>query len=130
MLYNNEGTITDAKGAARFAASLFASCDREKFYVVCLDAKLEPITIELAFMGGLSQCNVCIPEIFKSAILSNSNSIMCFHNHPSGNVNPSKEDRKITERIRKAGELLGVKLLDHIIIGDNDEYYSFAENEV
>ena len=133
MLYNNENntrTITDAKGAARFAAPLFASCDREKFYILCLDSKLEPITVELAFMGGLSQCNVSIPEIFKTAILSNCNSIMCFHNHPSGSTNPSKEYRIITDRIKKAGELLGIKLLDHIIIGDNDEYYSFAENEV
>ena len=74
MLYNNENntrTITDAKGAARFAAPLFASCDREKFYILCLDSKLEPITVELAFMGCLSQCNVSIPEIFKTAILSN-----------------------------------------------------------
>ena len=55
---------------------------------------------------------------------------MCFHNHPSGSTKPSKEDRIITDRIKKAGELLGIKLLDHIIIGDNDEYYSFAENEV
>ena len=132
LLYNSdntEKTITDAKGAAKFAASLFTSCDREKFYVVCMDAKLEPITIELAFMGGLSQCNVCIPEVFKSAILSNAHSIMCFHNHPSGDVKPSKEDRKVTQRIKEAGELLGIKLMDHIIIGDNGDYYSFRENE-
>ena len=57
LLYNNENntrTINDVKGAARFAAPLFASCDREKFYVLCLDNKLEPITVELAFIGGLS----------------------------------------------------------------------------
>ena len=67
-------------------------------------------------------------EVFKTAILSNAASSMAFHNHPSGNLKCSKEDENITNRLKECGEILGIELVDHIIIGDNDTYFSFKEN--
>lgn len=64
----------------------------------------------------------------KTAILSNSNSIMIAHNHPSGSLEPSIEYKNITHRLTNTCEILGIKLLDHIIIGSNDSYFRFKEN--
>ncbi|TLY38617.1 MAG: hypothetical protein E6K60_00335 [Nitrospirae bacterium] len=65
-------------------------------------------------------------EVFKPAILLNSHGIICAHNHPSGDPAPSPEDRVLTTRLRQAGELLGIALLDHIILGD-ERTHSFAD---
>ncbi len=61
-------------------------------------------------------------------MLSNASSIICFHNHPSGNIDPSVEDENITRRLKECGEILGIGLIDHIILGDRDTYFSFKEN--
>ena len=90
--------------------------DREKLIVCCLDTKNQPTAINVVSVGSLNS----------SAILSNSASIILFHNHPSGDTIPSNEDKLITERIKESGEILGIKLLDHIIIGNNS-YKSFKE---
>ena len=68
-----------------------------------------------------------VKEVFKSAILSNAAGILMIHNHPSGNLAPSKEDIYITDRLRQAGEPLGIPLFDHIITGREKEYFSFQE---
>lgn len=68
-------------------------------------------------------------EVFKRALLNNADSIMVAHNHPSGDPNPSKEDIQITERLKEAGNLLGINLIDHIIVGD-DKYISLKEKGV
>lgn len=68
-------------------------------------------------------------EVFKRALLNNASNIMVAHNHPSGDPNPSKEDIQITERLKEAGNLLGINLLDHIIVGE-DKYISFKEKGV
>lgn len=68
-------------------------------------------------------------EVFKRALLNNASDIMVAHNHPSGDPNPSKEDIQITERLKEAGNLLGINLLDHIIVGD-DKYISLKEKGV
>lgn len=67
-------------------------------------------------------------EVFKHAVLSNAARIICFHNHPSGNLEVSSEDSLVTERMKDAGELLGIELIDHIIIGLNSEYISLRES--
>lgn len=68
-------------------------------------------------------------EVFKRALLNNASNIMVAHNHPSGDPNPSKEDIQITERLKEAGNLLGINLIDHIIVGD-DKYISLKEKGV
>lgn len=67
-------------------------------------------------------------EVFKVAVLTNASKIICFHNNPSGNANFSNEDEVITKKLHDCGEILGIELIDHIVIGDDDKYFSFKEN--
>ncbi len=93
--------------------------DREQFIIACLNTKNEPTNISVVSVGSLNKAIVHPREVFKTAILSNAASIMAFHNHPSGETTPSQQDIQLTNRLYEAGELLGIKLLDHLIIGDN-----------
>ena len=102
--------------------------DREKLIVVCLDTKNQPTSINIASIGTINSSLVHPREIFKTAILSNSNSILVAHNHPSGNPTPSEEDINITNRLQEVGEIIGIKLIDHIIIGEDDNFISLKEN--
>ena len=106
---------------------LLEGCDREKLLAICLDTKNQPVNISIVSIGSVNASIVHPREVFKTAILSNSSRIMLAHNHPSQILKPSAEDRLITDRIKNAGEILGIELLDHLIVGDS-EYYSFKEN--
>ena len=92
--------------------------DREQFIIACLNTKNEPTNITVVSVGSLNKAIVHPREVFKTAILSNAASVMAFHNHPSGDTTPSDQDIQLTHRLVEAGELLGIKLLDHLIIGD------------
>ena len=92
--------------------------DREQFIIACLNTKNEPTNISVVSVGSLNKAIVHPREVFKTAILSNAASVMAFHNHPSGETTPSQQDIQLTNRLYEAGELLGIKLLDHLIIGD------------
>ena len=105
---------------------LFHGLDREQFLVACLDAKHAIIGVNVVSIGSLSISIVQPREVFKPAILLNSAAIICSHNHPSGDPEPSSEDRVLTARLRQAGDLIGITILDHIILGD-DRTYSFAD---
>lgn len=114
-------------GQPEDAVTLFQSlenADREMMLLLCLDRKGQPTHIQTISIGTLHSSLVHPREVFKTAILSNSASIIIAHNHPSGDPTPSHDDLEITKRIKEAGELLGIELLDHIIIGANN-YYSF-----
>lgn len=80
--------------------------------------------------GSLNSSIVHPREIYKRALLANAASIMVFHNHPSGDTTPSKEDINITERLAECGKVLGIELLDHIITGENDRFISLREKGV
>lgn len=92
--------------------------DREQFIIACLNTKNEPTNITVVSVGTLNKAIIHPREVFKTAILSNAASIMAFHNHPSGETTPSQQDIQLTNRLYEAGELLSIKLLDHLIIGD------------
>ncbi len=98
--------------------------DREKFVLLTLNVKNNITSITTVSVGSLSEATVHPREVFKTAILLNSASIIICHNHPSGDSTPSKADINITTRIKEGGKILGIELLDHIIIGD-DNYCSF-----
>ena len=102
--------------------------DREKFIVVCLNAKNEPVNIHTVSIGTITASLVNPADIFKTAILSNSHKVVLAHNHPSGHPDPSENDIILTERIKKAGNILGIEVVDHIIIGGT-KYYSFLEQQ-
>lgn len=106
--------------------SLTEDLDREAFFAVYLDAKNKIIGVNMVSLGSLSSSVVHPREVFKPAILLNASAMICFHNHPSGDPTPSRDDRDTTARISEAGKILGVRVLDHIVIGEND-YYSFAD---
>ena len=87
------------------------------------------VNMNVVSMGALSSTLVTPREVFKASILSNAAAIIAFHNHPSGNPKPSREDRKTTQRLVECGELLGIELIDHIIVAArSQEYYSFCEH--
>ena len=96
--------------------------------VLSLNGRLEPQAVEIAAVGGISSCSVDIRSLFKHALLNNAEFVICVHNHPSGDPGPSREDEEITGRIRSAGALLGIELVDHIILGEGDAYYSFRDH--
>ncbi len=101
---------------------------KEHFYALLLDTKNRIIAEELISIGILDASLIHPREVFKSAIKASSNSIILVHNHPSGDCNPSKEDKEVTKILENSGDLLGINVLDHIVIG-KDKYYSFKENE-
>ena len=101
--------------------------DREILAVLTLDTKNKITSITQASIGSLNSSIVHPREVFKTAILSNSSSIIIGHNHPSGDPKPSKEDISITTRLKECGKILGIELLDHIIVGDENNYISLKE---
>ena len=108
-------------------ATYLADVDREHFVVLMLDQKNQVLGLHTVSMGSLTASIVHPRETFKAAILANAAAIICGHNHPSGDVQPSSEDRAITHRLAEAGKLLGINVLDHIIIGSAGKYFSFAD---
>ncbi len=103
--------------------------DREMVCVVNMDNKLRPINYHVVSIGGIAESLVPVQNVFKSGILSNAGNIMMLHNHPSGEVMPSREDEVVTKRITEAGKLMNIPVLDHIIVGaGTGELYSFREH--
>ena len=101
--------------------------NQEEFYCIYLDAKKRVIDTKLLFVGTVNHSMVHPRDIFKEAYSLNAAFIICVHNHPSGDVNPSQDDVNVTKRIFEIGNLMGVKLVDHIIVSER-KYYSFLEN--
>lgn len=102
---------------------------QEYFYCVYLDTKNHIIKDKLLFIGTINESLIHPREIFKEAYLLSASGIICIHNHPSGNVNPSNNDIIMTKQLVEVGKILGIKVLDHIIIGKNN-YYSFNDNNL
>lgn len=100
--------------------------DREYFICLTLNKKGEINNISVVSIGSLYSAIVSPREVFKTAIMSNAASLIIAHNHPSGNTTPSTEDKELTQRLVEAGEIIGIKIVDHIIVGDNT-YLSFQE---
>ena len=111
-------TISSPYDAYEMIKEQLQDSDREQFIIACLNSKNEPTNISVIAVGTLNKAIVYPREVFKTAILLNAASIMAFHNHPSGDTTPSQQDLQLTNRLYEAGELLGIKLLDHLIIGD------------
>ena len=100
--------------------------DRENFIVLGLSNKNKVLFKELVHIGIANQCLVGIPEIFRQLITKGAVRFIAIHNHPSGEVTPSAEDSALTRKLVDVGNLVGIKLLDHIILGEED-YFSFAD---
>jgi DNA repair protein RadC len=98
----------------------------EIFQVIHLNSKNQIMAIELVSRGSLSSSVVHPREVFSTAIRLQAAAVLLLHNHPSGDPAPSREDRDVTIRLLQAGGILGIRVLDHIVVGEND-YYSFAD---
>ena len=127
-LYSETALIT-SEDAVKLLQEELAQYDREVFCVLHLNAKNYPISASITSIGEINSTLVHPREVFKSAVLASAAGIVLLHNHPSGDPTPSNEDILLTERIKKAGEIIGIDLLDHIIIGNNC-YISFLESEL
>lgn len=121
-----KGKITDAKTVYAEAIKLIKDFQKEHFIAFYLNAKNKIIYSEVVSIGTLDSALIHPREIFKPAIVHSAHSVIVAHNHPSGDTAPSAEDNKITEQLKKAGELLNIKILDHVIIGAN-EWFSYDE---
>jgi len=101
--------------------------EKEFFYIILLDVKNKPIDNIIISLGSIDATIVDPKEIIKYATLKSASSVILIHNHPSGDVEPSKDDIDITNRVRESLEIINIKLLDHIIIGKNpDDFFSFS----
>ena len=99
----------------------------EQFVVLYLNCKNKVTGTEIVSRGALSGTSAAPRNVFQGAILANAASIICSHQHPSRDPSPSKDDKELTRRLYESGEILGIKLLDHIILGNNNSYFSFKE---
>ena len=122
-----ESRIRSSANAHTVLQEYLDGVDREHFVVMLLDQKNQVIGLHTVSIGSLTASIVAPREVFKVAILANCASILLAHNHPSGDCQPSKEDRAITARLVEAGKLLGISVLDHLIISGTGKYLSFAD---
>jgi DNA repair protein RadC len=118
--------ISSPADVERLLRGRIANLDRENFVVVLLNTKNEVIETSTVSVGTLSASLVHPREVFKPAIRASAASVVLAHNHPSGKVEPSREDREVTRRISEAAGILGVEVLDHVIVGDG--YFSMKEH--
>ncbi|URM33400.1 DNA repair protein RadC [Cytobacillus firmus] len=125
LLYR-ERSIGSPEDGYKLMKHFLGDLDREAFIVISLDTKNQPVSINICHVGSLNASIVHPREVMKSAILSNAASIMVGHNHPSGHSAPSREDIEVTKRLVEAGRIVGIDLLDHIIVGD-DNFVSLKE---
>lgn len=126
----SEERINSPWAAARLMSSLMKDLDREMMCIVNLKTNHQPINMNIVSIGTLNATIAHLREVMKSAILSNAESMIMFHCHPSGSLEPSKEDILLTDRISKIGDLMDIRLLDHIIIGNGQDCFSFKLNDI
>ena len=119
--------LTNSELVFKFYKDKLKDKNQEYFYCVYLDTSKKVISDKLLFIGTINYSLVHPREVFKEAYLNGASAIICIHNHPSGDVSPSKEDILLTIKIKEIGIIHGINLIDHVIIGDNS-YYSFYDN--
>jgi len=124
--YLRTGTRFTAPSQVYETFSFLMRETKEVFLTLHLDGKNRIICIDQVSVGSLNQSIVHPREVYKTACLSNAAALLLIHQHPTGDSSPSQEDIAITRRLKEAGEIMGIKVLDHIIVG-NGEYLSFVE---
>lgn len=123
----NGEVINNAEVVFNYFKNIFLKEKQEYFYCLYLDSKKHIISNKLLFKGTLNKSIVHPREVFKEAYLLSASSIICVHNHPSGGVTPSRDDIELTNQLSSIGYIMGIKVVDHLIIGSN-MYYSFLED--
>ncbi len=117
-------SFATSETVVKMVKRLLNGADKESLLVIPVDAKNKPLGVEFAAMGAVNCVYAFARDIFKNAIVSNATGIFIVHNHVSGDTLPSEDDWKFTRCMQEAGDLLGVELIDHIIVGEDDNYFS------
>ena len=128
--YNQRQKISNSQGAYEILTNLFPENTmdyRETFIVLYLNRANQVLGYSVISQGGTSNTTVDIKMVIQTALLANASCIMLAHNHPSGNLHPSSDDNRMTNRIIDAAKLFDISVLDHLII-TNESYYSFTDN--
>lgn len=122
-----DGVIRSPEDVAKLAKGYLRLHEEseEYLYMICMNVKNKIVGVFEISHGNVNSSVVGVREVFQKALLANAVSIIVMHNHPSGDCTPSKEDIRVTRRMKDAGDILGVQLLDHIIVGDS--YCSLKE---
>lgn len=124
----SEKKINTPQDAVLLMGDILKDMDREVVCLISLKADNTPINCHFASVGTLNYAVVHPRELLKAAILSNAAGMLLVHNHISGSLMPSRDDVMLTERLKKAADLVGIPLIDHVIVGgDNSRYFSFQE---
>ena len=127
LVKESEAEVQPVTSPQELASQLkdLAVSDREQMVCTHLDAKNRPIGRQTVSIGALDYAIATPREVFKAALLSNARSIVLAHNHPSGDVTPSEEDDRLTQMLARAGRLMGIALLDHVILGPGGDVFSY-----
>ena len=123
----NRLKVVNAEIAFNYFSRVISLEKQENFLVIFLDNQKKLIKYKVMFIGTINESIVHPREIFKEAFLESASAIILMHNHPSGGTYPSRSDDEVTRRLAQIGELMGIKVLDHIIVS-RQEYYSYVEN--
>lgn len=126
----SEKPTDSPKAVVELMAKELEKYDRELFCILNMKTQSQVINMNIVTMGSLDAASIHPREVFKSSILSNAAYILLLHNHPSGLCVPSKEDELVTKRLKKCGDMLGIHVMDHIIVGDRGQYFSFRESGI
>lgn len=124
--YQIPSAIRSGADVAELVRAFLHDDPRETFIAIYLDGRHRPIAIHACSIGTAETAAVHPREVFSPALLCSASALIIAHNHPSGDATPSVEDREVTNRLREVGELLGIELLDHVIIGD-ERFYCFQD---
>ena len=123
-------SVTSSSQCYALLSPLWPNIDHlESFYAIMLNRANKVLGISLISTGGVAGCVVDPKVIFQHALKANASSIILAHNHPSGNDQPSDPDRKLTEKLKAAGKVLDIQVLDHIIL-TAENYFSFADEGI
>lgn len=124
-----EHTVVDcARTAAQVARGfILAGDEREHFLAILLDARKNVKGVVVVSIGTISASLVHPREFFRPAIVGGAALVVAVHNHPSGDPEPSSEDKEVTRRLQRAGEIIGIPLADHVVLGAGEAFFSFRE---
>jgi DNA repair protein RadC len=127
-----ENIISNSKDLFDYASESLIDLNHEEFWAIFLNQRNKVTHSQRISMGGLTQTTVDLRVIFKAALENKATALAVAHNHPSGNLKPSTPDKELTRRIAEAGNILNIKLIDHIIVGilpdGKRDYFSFSEH--
>lgn len=124
----NLPVLSNGAAVAALLQQEYGNSDREYFIVLLLDVRHHLIGVQESAIGSLTGVEVHPRETFKAAVEGSAAAIIVAHIHPSGDPTPSAQDIGLTQRLRDGGEILGIALLDHVILGEDGSYYSFRES--